>query len=257
MKKHIICLYFLLIITLNNVKGQNLEQILEKHHEAVGVKNTPIYTIKYKGIFDNSYLKEFVLSKKLKKKDIHPKFTLSIINNQAYLLQIAGAFGKEIYSFVDGAYWKDMGGSLPEQWSPANIERLKIQQFIDISGILDDYKPTKYLLTKCDDVDIDNISYHRLRLVTLENDTLYYYLNPQTNLISKVSFFHDLAKVPNAPSYTITSYKKIKGIIIPTRWVYKTQMFKGPDSYQALKIKRIKTNPKLNKKDFQFKNQDQ
>ncbi len=258
MKKHIICLYFLLIITLNNVKSQSLEQILEKHYEAVGVKNVnAIKTIRYRGIFDNSYLKEFVLSKKTDKKALYPKFTLSIINNQAYKLLVAGTFGQEVYSFVDGAYWKDMGGSLPELWNPANIERLKIHLFTDIQGFLIDWKSKRYSLEKYEDIELENILYHRLRLVTLEDDTLFYYLNSQTNLVSKISFFSDLAKMPNAPSYTITNYKKIKGIKMPTSWIYRTQMFKDPNSYQALRIKRIKTNPKLNKKDFQFKNQDQ
>ena len=257
MKKYIkrtICLNFLLIITLNSVIGQSLEQILEKHYEAVGAKSMRnIQSIRYKGKFDNSYLKDFVVSKNLDEKALYPEFELSVINNQAYSLQIDGTFGNEAYTFSDGSYWRDQGGAPPEQWIPSNIERLQIQLVLDIDGFLYNWKDKGFMIKKLADVELDNKNYHRLSLITPEKDSLFYYLNPQTNLVSRISFFYDLAKNPKSPSYTFTEYRKVKGIQIPVSWYYKTQMFNGPNGYREMKIERIKLNPKINKKIFSLK----
>jgi len=254
MKKHFICLNFLLIITFNSVIGQSLDQILEKHYETVGVKNIKsIQSIQYKGKFDNSYLKDFVVNKNLDEKALYPEFELSVINHQAYTLQIDGNFGQEAYTFSDGGYWRDQGGAPPEQWIPSNIDRLKIQLFLDVEGFLYNWKDKVFLLKKLDDVVLESSKYIRLRLVTHEKDTLFYYLNPENFLISKISFFQDLAEYTNSPSYTFTNYKKIKGFQIPFNRLYKTQMFKGPNGYQEMKIDQIKLNPKLNKKIFSLK----
>lgn len=209
-----------------------------------------IQSIRYEGKFDNSYLKDFVLSKKIDKKALYPEFELSVINNQAYSLQIDGAFGNEAYTFSWGNYWRDQGAIPPEQWSPSNIDRLKIQLFLDIDGFLFRWKENGFLLKKQDDVSIENCIYHCIRLITTEKDTVFYYINPESYLISKISFFRELVKHHNSPSYTYTNYKKIRGIQIPFSMVYKTQMFKGPNGYQEIKIKHVKLNPKLNKEIF-------
>jgi hypothetical protein len=253
-QKHAVCLNFLLLLTLNCVSGQSLEHILEKHDEAIGAKNMRnIQSVRYKGKFDNSYLKDFVVNKNLDEKALYPKFDLSVINNQAYSLQIDGTFGKEAYTFSDGNYWRDQGGAPPEQWAPSSIERLRIQLVLDIDGFLCNWKGKGFVLKKLDDVVLDNIKYHRLILVTPEKDSLFYYLNPQTYLISKISFFHDLSENPKSPSYSFAEYRKVKGFLIPVSWFYKTQMFNGPNGYQEMKIERIKLNPKINKKIFSLK----
>ena len=110
------------------------------------------------------------------------------------------------------------------------------------------------MLKKLDDVVLENKKCHRLRLITLEKDTLFYYQNPENCLISKISFFQDLAEYLKSPSYTFTNYKKIKGFQIPFNCVYKTQMFKGPNGYQEMKIEKIKLNPKINMEIFSLKN---
>lgn len=235
-------------------KGQSLEQILEKHYEALGAENMRnIQSIRYKGKFDNSYLKDFVVGKNLDEKALYPEFELSVINDQAYSLEIEDNFGKEAYTFSDGNYWRDQGGAPPEQWIPSNIERLRIQLFLDIDGFLYNWKEKGIMLEKLDDVVLDNKNYHRLSLVTREKDSLFYYLNPQTYLISRISFFHDLAENPKSPSYTFAEYRKVKKILIPVSWFYKTQMFNGPNGYQEMKIEKIKLNPKINKEIFSLK----
>lgn len=242
------------LLMLSQVIGQSLEQILEKHSEAVGAKNMRnVQSIRYKGKFDNSYLKDFVISKNLDEKTLYPEFELSVINNQAYSLQIDGTFGKEAYTFSDENYWRDQGGTPPEQWTPSNIERLRIQLFLDIDGFLYNWKDKGFVLKKLDDVVLDNKNYHRLSLITPEKDSLFYYLNTQTYLISRISFFHDLTENPKSPSYTFAEYHKVKGFLMPVSWFYKTQMFNGPNGYQEMKIERIKLNPKINKKIFSLK----
>lgn len=252
--KHAICINFLLLITLNSVIGQGLEQILDNHYEAVGAENMRnIKSVRYKGKFDNSYLKDFVVNKNLNEKALYPEFELSVINNQDYTLQIDGNFGKEVYIFSNGNYWKDKGGASSKQWIPSNIERLKIQLILDIDGFLYNWKDKGFMLKKLDDVVLDNKNYHRLSLITPEKDSLFYYLNPQTYLISKISFFHDLAENPKSPSYTFAEYRKVKGFLMPVSWFYKTQMFNGPNGYREMKIESIKLNPKINKEIFSLK----
>jgi hypothetical protein len=252
--KHFICLNFLLLITFNSVIGQSLEQILERHYEAVGAKNIGnIQSIQYKGKFENSYLKNFIESTNIDKKFLAPEFVLSVINKSEYLLQIDGYFKEEAYAYSESNYWRDQGGIPPEQWIPSNIERLKIQLFLDIEGFLYHWNEKGFMLKKQDDVAIENNNYHRLRLITPEKDTLFYYLNPENYLISKISFFWDLTEKTDSPSYTYTNYKKVKGFHFPFNRIYKTQMFKGPNGYQDMIIDQIKLNPKLNKEIFSLK----
>ncbi len=57
--KQISCILTILLFTSTNINSQNLEQILEKYYEAVGMEYLKnVQTIQYKGKFVNHFLEK-------------------------------------------------------------------------------------------------------------------------------------------------------------------------------------------------------
>lgn len=229
--------------------SQTLHEILQNHYEAVGIEYLKeIQTIQYTGTFYNHFLKSN--GHKVDDKFFKPDFKLYVERNMFYLINILGYHGEDIHAFSKGQFWRDTGGGEPEHWNPSAIDRLKIQLFLDFEGFLFNWSRKGYKLEKYNDVSIDNTQFHRIKVVTPENDILFFYLNTKNYLISKISFFGDLIDNPKQPSFTYSEYKKIGKIKFAFNRIFKTQMFEGPNGYQEIVIDNIKINPKFNNNIF-------
>jgi hypothetical protein len=248
MNKKIQILLLILVFAICS-KAQSLDQILQKHYQAVGIKYLrEVESIRYDGYYVNHYLKKS--NDDVRPEFFNPKFKITVEKRNNYLLQIFDNRREIKYAFNKEKYWKQFYGSLPIEWVPSNIDRKRIQQYLDTEGFLFNWKKKGHSVTKLDDINYKNKNYNRIMLVTPENDTLYYYLNPKTYLLSKLSFGGDISTGKEFPTYTFQKYKSIEGVKFSYKIIYRLRTLDGTFDESEMIITKIIINPKFNNNIF-------
>lgn len=205
--KRKIQILLLILVSAFYAKAQSLDLILQKYYEAVGMqKLQKVESIRYEGYKLNHFLKK--IGPNIPEKLFKPDFKISVDNKKRYLMQDIGLHGEGAYGFSDGEYWKDPAGFPPEKWNPGTQDRLLIDFWKDIEGFLFDYHKKGHELIKLVDVSIERKKYYRLQMITNKKDTLYYYLNPKTYLLEKLSFGGDITTGKEFPTFTFFKIQK-------------------------------------------------
>lgn len=248
MKKHIICLYFLLIITLNNAIGQSLEQILEKHYQASGTSNFKnVQSLRYNATRINHFLYHLTQNSA----ELTSIQIILVTRDNEYLYQNFSHWGEDAYSYANGSYWRDTPSPEPPQkFSPGRFDALLIRFYLDFEGFLFNWGKKEYRVFKLDDVRLSQKNYHLLKLITSQKDTLFYYINRSNYLIDKISFNGDLADGKEHFSVTFSEYKELNGIQIPYKRLWRTSSMSGRWGDYEIKIDSIDFNPNFDKKIF-------
>lgn len=246
--KVIITILFLFTVT-NFLLGQTLDEVLEKHYNAVGMEYLKdVQTIRYDGNYNNKFLEK--ISSNLPEKLIKPDFTIWIKNRIGYRLYVKSDPGEFTNGYFNGRYWQNQNGNLDRNWNPGVPDRRIIIQETDLQGFLYDWENKGYRLTRLDDVEIKNIRHYRLRLVNSEKDSLYYFINKRSNLISYISYGYDLSDGTPCENVEYHNYKKVKNVNIAFKRVYNTQMLDGSYGVKEMEIKKVQINPVFDKELF-------
>lgn len=247
---------FFLFYLNDVVKGQNLEQILEKHYEAVGMKRLlEVETIQYSGYYYNRFLEK--MGSNIPAGLLKPQFKLTVKKGKAYLLQILSNSRNLASCFYNGNYWLNQNGMITENWIPIKDDRQQIDQEIDPEGFLYNWKEKGFQLNKLDDAVINNKHLYKLQLIKSEYDTFYYYINKKTYLISYLSFDEDLCNNGGkCRNVEFQKYKKVEGIFIPFKRVRTEQMLDGTYDKKEIFIREIKINMDLNEDMFKIETQN-
>ena len=245
----------LLFVTSNILLGQNPDEILKKHFDAVGMEYLrKVQTIQYKGNYVNHYLESF--GYKIPEKLLKTKFILSVEKLKGYRLQMIGEIGDMTTGFFEGNYWINQNGNLTENWNPIDIDRRIIQQQIDLEGYLFDWERKGYKVVKLENATLKNKNYYKIRLTTPGNDTIWFYIDPKNNLISFKSFGGDLSDGKKYPSVEFQNYKKVENINIPFKRIQTELTLNGSYGETDILISEIQINPKFDSDLFRpiFKN---
>lgn len=133
---------------------------------------------------------------------------------------------------------------------PNKFEKIRIQLRIDIESVLYNWKKKDYSLTRLKDAIFENKTYYKIRLTTTEKDTLYFYLNPKTHLIYKMSYYGDLTDGKEYLSTTFLKYKEVNNIYFPFKQIQRSKMLDGSYGDKEVAIKEIRINPKFDKELF-------
>jgi hypothetical protein len=242
---------------LNNLgKGQSLDEILEKHFEAVGMNRlAEVETIQYSGYFYNRFLEK--MGSNIPVEILKPPFELTVKKGKAYLLQISNGTRNIATCFYNGSYWLNQNGNINENWTPGKADRQIIDQELYPCGFLYDWKENGYQLNKLDDAAINNKLHFKLQLVKSENDTSYYYIDKQTFIINFLSYNGDLCRIGNKCQHIeFQKYKLVKGILIPFKQIRTDLMLDGTYDSKEIIIREVKINMDLNEDMFktQIKN---
>ncbi len=244
---------FFLFATTSILNGQGLDEILEKHFKTVGMSYLKdVETIQYKGKFINHFLEKD--GNTVPDYFLYQNFVLSIEKGKAYLEQVFGKYGEDAYVFSDGKFWNDPSGAPPEERTPKKSDKLQILLYLDTEGLLYNWKKKGYSVVKLKDAIFENKKYYKIRLTTPENDTLYYYINPQSNLISKISHSGDLTDGKEHKSVTLMNYKKVQNILFPFKKIHRSKMLDGTYGDRETVIIEIRINPNFDKKLFNVTN---
>ncbi len=244
---------FILFATIAIINGQDLDEILDKHFKAVGMEYLKdVQTVQYKGKFINHFLEKD--DKTVPDYFLYQKFLLSIDKQKAYLEQVFGKYGEDANAFSDGKFWNDPSGASPEERTPNESDKLHIQLNLDTEGLLYNWKNKGYSVVKFKDAVFENKKYYKIRLTTPKRDTLYYYINPQNNLIFKMSYSGDITDGNEYKSVTFMNYKKVQNILFPFIMIHRSQMLDGSFGDRETVINEIKINPKFDKELFNVNN---
>lgn len=240
--KSLFVIFFLLIPTI--LLGQTLDEILEKHFDAVGIEYLKnVQTIQYKGYYYNRFLEK--LGSNPREKLLKPDFTRIIEKGIGYRQHFASDPGEFIIGYYKGIYWINQNGTLNDPWNPGVADRQIIQEAIDLNGFLYDWKKKGYQVTKLDDAVLDNREYYKIRLAQKEMSTYYFYIDKKTNLISKISYNGDLTDGKEVANIEFQNYRKVGNIYFPFKIIHTQPMLDGSFGEKDEVIKEIKINPKL------------
>ena len=207
-----------------------------------------VQTIQYKGKFVNHFLEKD--GKTVPDYFLYQDFVLSIEKQKAYLEQVFGKYGEDAYAFSDGKFWRDPSGAPPKERIPKESDKLQIQLYLDTEGLLYNWKKKDYMAVKLEDAFFENKKYYKIRLTSPETDTLFYYINPQTNLIFKMSYSGDLTDGKEHKSVTLMNYKKVQNIFFPFKKIHRSKMLDGTYGDRETVINEIRINPKFDKELF-------
>lgn len=244
---------FFLFATVANINGQNLDEILEKHFKAVGMEYLKdVQTVQYKGKYINHFLKKD--GKSVQDYYLNMDFILSIDKQKSYLEQVYGIYGEDASAFSNGKFWTDPSGAPPRERIPNKSEKLRIQMYIDTEGVMYNWKSKGYKLVKLKDAVFENKSYYKIRLTTPEKDTLYFYINPESALIYRMSYNGDLTDGKEYLSVTFMNYKKVHNILFPFIQIRRSQMLDGSFGDREEVIDSIEINPTFDEKLFDVTN---
>ncbi len=247
--KQNIYIFFFLCLSFNNGSSQPLEQILEEHYKAIGMEYLKeVQTIRYKGHYVNHFLKK--PGKDIHEKFLKPDFVLSIDKQRSYLEQVFGKYGEDAYAYTNNKFWRDPSGSEPYERNPTEKDKLRIQLRTDIEGVLYNWEKKGYTIKKMKDAVFKNGRFYKIRLTSPEKDTLYYYINPQNNLIYKMSYSGDLTDGNEYRSVTFMKYKKVQNILFAFKQIQRSQMLDGSFADRETVISEIEINPKFDKELF-------
>ena len=233
-----------LFLTITVLSGQTLDEILEKHYKAVGMEYLKdVQTIQYKGNYYNRFLEK--MGGNLPEKLLKPDFTLWVEKGIGYRLHIISDPGQFTTGFYDGKYWIDQNGNVDENWNPGEPDRRIIQEAIDLEGSLYNWKSKGYKVTKLENTELNGREHYTIQLINTEKDTIYFYINTKTNLVSYSSNGDDLADGKEHPGIEFQKYKKVENIVIPFKQIHTELMLDGSYDKKDILIKEVKLNPKL------------
>ena len=242
-----------LILAFNFARGQSLNEILDKHYDAVGTKYLKeVQSIQYYGTYKNHFLKK--ISKNLPAYLFSPDIEITVSRSGGYLNRILDRDEPTTYGCFSGEYWKDQEGYPAEKWKPTNSDRLQIQLYLDFEGFLYNWQKKGILLRKLDNIQLENKTYYHIQTITPEKDTLFYYINPKNNLLEKISFFGDLSEGEKYASITFTDFQKVEGVQIAFHRIHNTRMLDGSFGKREVVFKKIVFNPKIDTEIFQIRN---
>lgn len=254
MKYLIVTLFLFMSTTV--LLGQTLDEVLEKHFEAVGIEHLKdVQIVQYKGYYYNRFLEK--MGGDLPEKLLKPDFTLIVEKGIGYHLHIKSDPSEIITGFYNGNYWINQNGNIDKSWNPSKPDRQIIQLAIDLDGFLYNWEKKGYEAVKLKDAVINKKKYYKIQLINTEKEIIYFYLNATTYLLTYVSYDGDLADGKVHRNIEFQEYKKIEGIEIPFKRIHTELMFDGSYDKKEVIVQDVKLNPKIDKEIFNsgYKNQ--
>ncbi len=252
--KLIISIFFIGLFS-SALSAQTLDEILEKHFEAVGTKYLEnVETIQFKGFYYNRFLEK--MGGNLPEKLLKPDFILSVEKAKSYRLQIFSEPGNFVTGFYEGNYWINQSGNINTKWDPGEGDRRIIQQAIDLEGFLFNWKKKGYKAINSGEVVLNRKKYHKIQLINAEKTSFNYYLDSKTFLISYICFEGDLEDEKEHTSVEFQEYKKVGKISFPFKRIHTERMLDGGFGKKDIVIKEIVLNLIFNNEFFKPDNKN-
>ncbi len=223
-----------------------LEEILQKYYKAVNQEQlNKVNTLEFTGtrkfyMADSSYIKNEPL--------ISGTYKLIILKNRAcYERDEAKEMGLREYSVYDRKAWirDNMGIG---DWNIGKADSLIESMRMDIEGHLYHWKEKKFRVNYEGEKVVEGKKLICLELKTLNNNFLYYYLDPGTGLIKRIDFYNEATQNPRPYHFVLSDYRIIKGIRFPLT-ITETAYVMGK-SITVIHYTRIFVNPKVDSSIF-------
>lgn len=226
-------------------QSNDLEQIMNRHYAAVNQNDRNLLnTLKLSG----SYAHYSDLgSYEQKMPQFSGKFDMQIIKDYACYNKVSFIEDKKIIaSFESGitgwSAWKREGDDI-RKWSFGAADSINLHKWMDLEGQLYDWKRKGHKLNFIGDRKIEMKEYTCLHMTTKVGYELFYYLDPQSHLISHVSYYDEYHDNYLNPCYSFSDYRKIKDIPFPHKILHRASLM-GVSTSEKI-IEEIYINEKI------------
>lgn len=221
-------LLLLSVIAMTSVvKAQTADEVIAKYVDAIGGKATlskitSVYTENSIEVMGNESPSTTIL---LNGKGVK---TISDMGGQ-----------KMVQCYTDKGGWMInpmAGSSEPAELSAEDYNTAKSQIYVDV---LSDYSAKGYKVELAGSENVGNINATKLKVVSPENVTSFYYIDPATNYAIKISMSANMMGQPMDVSVLMSDYQKTDlGLVIP----HKMEVNYGGQFAVIIKTKKIEFN---------------
>jgi outer membrane lipoprotein-sorting protein len=202
MKKQILIIPVLLIISVFTLQGQNLQEVLQKHFEAVGQENLLKKesaelkaTIKQMGM-------EIPMTMKIKRPD---KFRSEVEMQGMKMLQVYnGEEGWMIAPWISSEPQKLAGAELKQAMDQANLD-----------GELYNYAEKGSTATLVGKVNVEGSPMFNIKFTDKDGDVKNYFIDAQEYLIRKIKAKLNAQGQEMEVEQNIKDYRKVDGVMMP------------------------------------------
>ena len=226
MNKKIILSIIMALAVISVSSAQNVDQILNKHFEAVGQQNLlKIHSIKSTG--------------KAESMGMEMNFSMYIKRpaKVKILLQAEGA--KIIRAFDGDTVWQInpmIGFSDPVDMTGSEADALK--ENADMDGQLWQYKEKGYQLALEGTEEVNGNECYVLKLTKKNDNTDYYYLDTASYLVRKVRTTADINGTPIDVDVLFSNFQDVDGYIMP----FTTEQQLGGQTMMTYQLEKVETN---------------
>jgi outer membrane lipoprotein-sorting protein len=229
MNKKVFISIIMTLAVISVSSAQNVDQILNKHFEAVGQKNLlKINSLQSTGKAISMGM-EMNFSINIKRPD---KIRI--------LLQAEGA--KIIRAFDGETVWQInpmIGISDPVDMTGSEVDALK--ENADIDGQLWQYKEKGYQLALEGTEEVNGNECYVLKLTKKNGNTDYYYLNKVSYLVRKVRTTADINGTPMGVDVLLSNYQEVDGYMMP----FTTEQQLNGQTMMTFQLEKMETNMEM------------
>lgn len=230
MNKYRINKFMLLFLFISvSLKAQTIEDIINKHIEAIGgtQKIAAIKSINLTGVFSGGMF-EFPVTMIFKREN---KIRMEITQqNKTQISAFDGTTAWEINTW--------MGKESPEKMTEGRAKSMR--EKADFEGLLVNYKAKGYTAELIGKENIDSSETYKIKLTDKENEITYYFIDTQSYLILKQTTKRKIEEDDVELDSFFSNYKQFEGVM----FAISTKMkLKGSEMIQKRYITNIEINP--------------
>ena len=122
------------------------------------------------------------------------------------------------------------------------IDLVQIKENADIDGILFNWREKGHKVILCNDKDTMDKEFYKLKIITRDNDTLYYFLNSKNYYLTKKTYIFKNGEQTIKTHLFLSDHRKVNGMIFP----FKIETFQYNNLISTISINKIILNIEYN-----------
>jgi len=115
------------------------------------------------------------------------------------------------------------------------IDLVQIKENADIDGILFNWREKGHKVTLCNDKDTMYNEFYKLKIITRDHDTLYYFLNSNNYYLTKKTYIFKNGEQTIKTHLFFSDHRKVNGMIFP----FKIETFQYNNLISTISINKI------------------
>jgi outer membrane lipoprotein-sorting protein len=226
MKKSLIFLLAMLLVTINAAVAQSVDEVIEKHFKAIGLDKM-------------ESVKSFYIKAKASQMGMEMPMEMKIQKPEKFIITIDVQGQKMVQAFDGEKGWMiiPMMSPEPQELKGEQLEQVKKQ--VDLQGDFYNYKEKGSKVDLLGKVNVDGKDCYRIKLTTKDENVKDYFIDAETYLVYKVKTKVSAQGQTVDVEQVMSDYTTIDGITMAKKIETKSPM--GPS---IILMEDIKFNEK-------------